>query len=185
MSKNQEPRKEKVPAVKVILIPRFPVQEELRALVSLAVSKPFREPRKDLLGDFPTWNAAFVSYIQELRSKMEDGDGFAQHKLAELKKYHSSTAESYKQEFKQSLNSWNVYIVTIDWPGLVLMADSELAKKHGLEQGLLDCCWNCGKTRVKLAHCSRCQKARYCSAACQRDAWFHHKYTTSKKYGCA
>ena len=37
------------------------------------------------------------------------------------------------------------------------------------------CCANCQKSDVKLSACSRCQAVRYCSAACHRAHWQHHK----------
>jgi hypothetical protein len=180
----KEERKNMTSAVKVILIPNFPAEEELHALVSLAITKPFREPKKDLLGSHSSWMAAYKEFVTSLEHKVADDDEFARYKLEEMKKSQKSNCATFKMEFKEELRTKNVFLVTIDWPGLVLMADPELAKRYGLEGGLLDCCWNCGTTKQKLAHCSRCQKARYCSPACQRDAWWHHKYTTSKKYGC-
>ena len=37
------------------------------------------------------------------------------------------------------------------------------------------CCANCQKSGVKLSACSRCQAVRYCSTACHRAHWQHHK----------
>ncbi len=35
-------------------------------------------------------------------------------------------------------------------------------------------CWNCGVGEASFA-CARCHRAKYCSDACQKAAWWHHK----------
>ncbi|KLO05731.1 hypothetical protein SCHPADRAFT_714784 [Schizopora paradoxa] len=41
---------------------------------------------------------------------------------------------------------------------------------------LYQCSW-CESTSAVLRKCSRCEKARYCDAACQKNHWTVHRQT--------
>ena len=45
----------------------------------------------------------------------------------------------------------------------------------------LNICWTCLKTEEKLSSCGKCNTAKYCSAACQREDWT----TLGHKFDCA
>ncbi|CAE6445145.1 unnamed protein product [Rhizoctonia solani] len=45
----------------------------------------------------------------------------------------------------------------------------------------LNGCWACAKSGVPPSTCGRCQRARYCSAKCQREHWKDHKWDCQQK----
>mmetsp|Transcript_12894 Transcript_12894/g.35391 ORF Transcript_12894/g.35391 Transcript_12894/m.35391 type:complete len:187 (-) Transcript_12894:138-698(-) len=49
-------------------------------------------------------------------------------------------------------------------------------------------CWACGKTATAdgsdLLNCSRCKTAKFCGAACQKEAWWWHKAAGDGAFGC-
>lgn len=59
-------------------------------------------------------------------------------------------------------------------PLVDLMADSQ-PFGIGQERQVNGQCSNCGDIREKLYTCSGCGLETYCSTACQKSSWKHHK----------
>ena len=124
-------------------------REELGALMRLAMHMPWDADGNPatLKGSHDTWTAAFEA--------------------SNLKR--DITANISK---KDCASSTNQDLIVIDQVPVIKMADPKLWEKYFNNERW---CWHCGETKEQSFKCGKCNKARYCSRQCQKDAWWHHK----------
>ncbi|KAG8696165.1 hypothetical protein FRC08_007323 [Ceratobasidium sp. 394] len=75
------------------------------------------------------------------------------------------------------------YIETVAGMAKTLLSGASGASSRGAATGKKpsDACWLCGGPgKPNLSACSKCKKARYCSATCQRQDWPVHKKDCNK-----
>ena len=83
------------------------------------------------------------------------------------------SALHYQMKFDETTGKVSLQLILFDF--LEFSGDSPI----------LSCCVKCDKPGQDLKRCSRCHRARYCNAECQRNDWWFHKmvcYSRSVKW---
>jgi hypothetical protein len=135
--------------------------------------------RQQLLGAHETWRTALEEHMSG-------------HKMAYVFNVINGSIEEQKREWETDKRR---EIRSIDWVSVVNEIDPTL-----FSYNLQSICWHCGKqgsidndatdpsnpseSLPSLLQCNRCRRARYCSLACQKASWYHHKGSLTEQYKC-
>jgi len=155
--------------------------EELGALAILAMNAPFdgvrESPMVALKGRHKTWNHA-------LRARCKE-DALFGHRVAQYSLIANSPERKalFRSGPRRSL-------ITMSWVETAMMVDPGLVGRvyaSEMHQNTVSYCWHCGAggPTKELSVCSRCGVACFCSARCQKEAWWWHKATESGEHRCA
>eukprot|EP00466_Bigelowiella_natans_P020174 jgi/Bigna1/69327/fgenesh1_pg.8_\ len=171
-----------------VTIPDCPKDEssELACAIALIFHNRGMCPPSEVKGRHETWKDAYSALFQELSRRLrEEKDESAFRDLIAMKDHRERSPQDYKDVFSKAKGvGEKIEVFTLDWPSAILQIDPKLATKFGYEKGMDSCCWNCGVTGKLLSRCIRCKKARYCSLACQKQSWWHHKRTDNAEHRC-